>query len=159
MKIIQRGLDKVNRACLVISGVLFGLMAIIVFSQVASRFIFHYPLAWSEELARYLVIYTVFLCGAIALKDGELIAVEIFNEIVTKKINQILKIIINLIVLIFSCFIIYQSYILLGKVSNQMAPAMQIPMSVPYASIFVGFVLMAVNAISNIFREIAGGES
>ena len=39
---------------------------VVVFAQVVTRYVFHSPLAWSEELARYMFIWLVWIGAAYA---------------------------------------------------------------------------------------------
>jgi TRAP-type C4-dicarboxylate transport system permease small subunit len=52
-------------------------MLFIIFIQVICRYIFHHSLVFSEELARYLFVYTVFLGSAVLMRENGHIVVEV----------------------------------------------------------------------------------
>ena len=43
-----------------ILGTLLGVLALLMFSQVISRYIFNYSITWSEEFPRILLVWIVF---------------------------------------------------------------------------------------------------
>ena len=56
------GLESVEKVFLVVTA---AIMVIVIAYQVVLRYVFHASNAWSEELARYLFIYDVFIgCAA-----------------------------------------------------------------------------------------------
>lgn len=59
--------------------ILLGLVITLVL-QVASRFVFKFPLAWTEELARIGLLWLVFIGAAVAARRAEHFAVELFME-------------------------------------------------------------------------------
>lgn len=52
----------------IIAAVLLMLMFLVVFAQIISRYIFNHAFSWSDELAKYLLIYTSML-GAVLAED------------------------------------------------------------------------------------------
>src|SRR5690625_244243 len=74
-------MDKVNRIVSMLLSLIFGVMVLVIFFQVLIRFVFPYlgiqlNFPWTEELARYLMIWSVFLGGALATRRGQLLAVD-----------------------------------------------------------------------------------
>ena len=55
-------------------------MAVVVFLQVIFRYVLNLPLFWTEELARYCLVWASLLGSAVAVKRGQHIAVTIFME-------------------------------------------------------------------------------
>ena len=64
-----------NPVVIVLSG-----MAVVVFLQVIFRYVLNLPLFWTEELARYCLVWSSLLGSAVAVKRGQHIAVDIFME-------------------------------------------------------------------------------
>src|SRR5690625_7419486 len=74
-------MDKVNRIVSMLLSLIFGVMVLVIFFQVLIRFVFPYlgiqlNFPWTEELARCLMIWSVFLGGALATRRGQLLAVD-----------------------------------------------------------------------------------
>ena len=131
-------MEKVNKLLYWIVGILIGAIFVILIGQVFFRYVINASLSWTEEAARFLTIWTVFLGVAIALRTKSLIAVEVVVQFVPQKIEKLFKV----IVLLFSMFLVGY-LILLGielcvDAANQDSTALGIPMWIPYASIPVG---------------------
>ena len=60
--------------------VVFGAMVVIIFLQVVFRYALVLPLAWSEELARYLFVWMTFLGASIAFYNSSHIRVSFFVD-------------------------------------------------------------------------------
>ena len=62
------------------------------------------------------------------------------------------------IFLIINIVVTIQGIDLLGRVHAQLTPALRIPVSLPYASVPVSFLLMTIYSISDIFHQFAKKE-
>lgn len=124
-------------------------MLALVFYQVLARFIFGSQLRWSEELARYFMLYISFLGIGAGIKYHKHVGVDLLGAILKGQSNKVLKIVIALITLIIMIFFTYISGAVTLKImkSGQVSPAAHIPMWIPYATIPVGF-------FGGIFREL-----
>lgn len=137
---------------LVILALLFGVMAVIIIFQVFSRFFLGLPLAWSEELARLIMAYSVFLGAALALRQSRLIAVEFLAEKLSVSKRKILTLVIQIIAIFFFIILFVQGIEMLGQVHTQLSSALRLPMSVFYASIPIGSVLLTMSSIAVILE-------
>jgi TRAP-type C4-dicarboxylate transport system permease small subunit len=129
-------------------------IVVVGFSQVLFRFAFHISLAWSEELVRYVFIWSVFLTAALAFNLNTHIVIDfliVWYPPGLKRLAALMSwvcVIIGIIVL----FILGLQLIGAPSVRFQKSPAMEIPMTIPYAAIPVGCVLMMVNALRATWR-------
>lgn len=144
---ILKVIDFINKWVLFILAILFGVMAAIIIFQVFSRFFLGLPLAWSEEIARLIMAYTVFLGAGIALGKGRLIAVEFLLEKLSDSKRNVLIIIIQIIAIFFFILLFIQGMKMIDQVHSQLSSAMRIPMSLFYASIPIGSILLMINSI------------
>jgi len=158
MAALLRIIDILNKWLTILLGVVLGVMSIVIIIQVLSRYIFGFPLPWSEELARYLMAYSIFVGAALALRHQQLIAVEFISERLSFGPRRILKIVINLIGIVLFAILFMQGLQMMEKVSAQLSAAMQIPMSIPYASIPIGAILLTINAIAVIIELVLSKE-
>ena len=60
---------------------LFWVLAFIVFLQFFTRYVLNNSLAWTEEIARYLLMVTVFVGGAMVVRRNTNIAVELVQNV------------------------------------------------------------------------------
>lgn len=148
MQLIVKWVDRLNQVVSVVVSVMLGVMAILIVAQVFCRFVINYPLHWTEELSRFLMIYVVFLGSALALRHNKLIAIEALAESVKPHIRKWLKIGVLLVSIVFFVILLKQGIDIQSVVSRQTAAGLGIPMSIPYAAIPIGALLMLINAIT-----------
>lgn len=138
MKKISRILDVYEK---VFGTIALLTMLALVFYQVLARFILGSQLRWSEELARYFMLYISFLGIGAGIKYHKHVGVDILGAILKGRSNKVLKIVIALLTLLIMAFFIYISSVVTLKImrSGQVSPAAHIPMWIPYATIPIGF--------------------
>ena len=119
-------------------------MTLTVFSQVIARYIFEAPLSWSEELARFILIWLSMLSAAYAFKTKSHFALTILVNKLPEKHQKITSFCVNMLVAIFFLIICYYSVIFVHSVNGHVAPALQISMQIPYSSKIVASGLIAI---------------
>ena len=119
-------------------------MTLTVFSQVIARYIFEAPLSWSEELARFILIWLSMLSAAYAFKTKSHFALTILVTKLPEKQQKVTSFCIHVTVAIFFIIICYYSVIFVHSVNGHVAPALQISMQIPYSSIVVASGLISI---------------
>lgn len=137
---------------------IMAIMTIVIFSQVVARYIIGSSLAWSEELSRFLMIYMILIGAALALRDKQLIAVEILPEILKGTLKRWLTIIVQLISIIFYVVLMIYGFKVAQSFGNQIAPGTGISMFFIYLSLPIGGVLLLMNSLTCILEEFIGKE-
>lgn len=148
MQTILKVIDAMNKYIMIILAVMLAAMSIVIIFQVFSRFVLGFPLPWSEEVARYLMVYATFMGAALALRQGRLIAVEVVAENLSANNRRKFKSFALIISICFFILLFLKGIEVLDQVGAQKSPALQIPMSIPYASISIGSILLLINAIA-----------
>ncbi len=115
-----------------------GLMLSIIFLQVVLRYAFHFTFSFSEELARYLFVWTVFLCIPVVAKEGGHMAVGAITERVQGFWLKVCRIAGGLLTLLFSGIFLWQGLRMVRLTQYQTSPALGIKMSYVYLSIPIG---------------------
>ncbi len=135
--------------------VLLIMITMIMGIQVCARYVFNYSLAWSEEITRYLYIWSGFISVSYCTKKCISIKVEQFVSVFPGKIKIILKIINHSIEFIFFFYLIpfAYKYLIYAIESNQISPACGIPMYFVQLSPLVGFVLVEFRIIQCWYNE------
>jgi TRAP-type C4-dicarboxylate transport system permease small subunit len=121
---------------------IIGTMTGVVLLGVLFRYVLKAPLPWSEELARYLMVWGASLGASVAFREGSHIAATMLvdrlhglYEVIILKVTQI-------IVFFFMAIVMVEGFILAVKVSTQESPAMEISMTWPYLSIPIGCLII-----------------
>ena len=149
MKVIH-WLDKYFEEGL--SAILLAAMSIVILLQIILKW-FHMPLSWSEELARYMFIWLIYIASSYAVKKRSHIKVEILSLLMKEKGNFILDIIADVAFLVFATVIAYFGWIATYKiafVNVQQSPSMHINMGWAYMSFALGCTLMAIRIIQDL---------
>jgi len=141
-------IDQLNRLLKLIMIIMFGVMLTALFLQIVSRFIFNFPLSWSEELARYLTVWMVFLGAGIAVRNNKLIKLDALVSRMSHRQQLIFLYTAAAVSLVFYIVVIAKSFDLIKVVQIQKSPAMSLPMSVPYLAIPVGSFFMLLNTFA-----------
>lgn len=149
MKMIRWLDDNIEESILVILSIL---TVIIVFLQIVMRTVFSSSLVWSEELARYMFIWLIYIGVAYGVKKNRHISVEVLTYILGRKGNWILSIIANILFLVFAVLICYLSFNVTMSV-NRASPAMGIPMGLVYAAPCVGMFLTSIRLVQKLIED------
>jgi len=131
-------------------------MSVVIFWQVVCRYVLKSSLPWSEELSRYLLVWTTFIGGAYGVRLGAHIGVEAFVLILPKKVQKVLNIVVMIISAAICCLICYFGFQIVGTQldKGQLSPAMRIPIGYMYAAIPVGMILFIIRYVQNIYEAI-----
>lgn len=137
---------------------LFGTMSLIIFLQVIFRYIFKSPLAWSEELARYIFVWITFIGGAAAAIKGKHIGMEMFQDKLPNKLKKYAKLTASLITSVFFGITFFYTFTIIGKMMNQTSPAMGLPIGYPYLGIVIGSFIMCIWYVFSALLYLKGRE-
>ncbi|WP_071705938.1 TRAP transporter small permease [Murdochiella vaginalis] len=158
MKRIFKWIDEYLEVALGIA--ILSVMTIVIFIQVLARYVFQNSLSWSEELARYLFIWAIYLGISYGCKMSTHIKLDIMTKILPKKYHKIFDIIGNIVFAIFAIYIAFTGWELVTKqgLLNRTSPALGLPMQVVYAAPVVGMALSAIRIIQNLFNCFKDGK-
>ncbi len=119
-------------------------MVLVMFLQVVLRYVFSTGFAWSEELSRFLMIYMIFIGGAVLSSHDGHISVTILDELLKGVSYKVIKVIQYLISLAYCGFMAKIGLSTLPIVARQKTPNMQITMDWIYMIIPVSMILMVI---------------
>ena len=146
MKLVY-GVDKIiNQILKAVVVLMLGVMSIVVFAQVVFRIV-HLSIPWSEELSKYLLIWSTFLGSALCIRRKSLVGLEFFLNSMTKRNQKILQTVLNLIVCAMLLFLIRVGFWAVRQVWFQITPVLKQSMGLMYAAIPVGSVFTLINEI------------
>jgi TRAP-type C4-dicarboxylate transport system permease small subunit len=156
---LQRISDIINRITEAILVIVLSGMAVVVLLQVIFRYVINLPLFWTEELARYCLVWSSLLGSAVAVKRGQHIAVDIFMEHMPPMLRRWLTITAFISVAAILTIILWGGIQLVAITRAQISPALRVSMSVPYLAVPVGAALMLLHTIASIFETLTAKES
>ena len=139
--------------------ILVALVAV-TFSQVVFRYVLEASLSWSEELARFLLMWLAALSAAYAMKTGAHFALRFLVDRTPPRVQRWIGSAVALSSAAFLAVFAYQSLRFTIEVHDMLAPATRMSMAIPYSSAFVGSTLTLYYVLVNWRRELRaqGGE-
>ncbi len=135
---INRIVDKIEKGLEWITSAILVALLLIVWAQVASRYIFNNSLAWTEEAARYLMIWGVMLGVNLAFLNGYLISINFFTAKLSPAIRSVLRVVRLILSLFFTGILTYFGYHLCVLGANMESPAIGIQYTWVYLSVPLG---------------------
>jgi C4-dicarboxylate transporter DctQ subunit len=136
--------------------ILFLVMVICIFLGVINRAVIRASIPWTEEVARYAMIWMTFLSIGIGLKRGAHIGVEILVSKLTPSRRNLVNIFAISLLILFSLVIIITSFniIKIQINSEQTSAALGLPMFVPYLAIPVGMFIALIEELKMLVKEV-----
>ncbi len=140
--------------------IFLALMSVIIVLQVFFRYVLNNSLSWSEELARYLFIWMIYIGISYGVKLDKHICVDAVYTFMPKRIKRGYAIVAYVLFLIFAIAIVYYGILVVGMqiTSGQMSPAMGMPMQYVYAAPVVGMVLTVIRLVQKIIAAVKAPE-
>jgi len=138
-----------------------GVMTLVTLIEVVRRYLFGLSFTWSEELVRYLLIWSTFIGGSLAYKKKAVVYFDLFINKLSFKKRKLADIGINGFIIFISVVIFILGLRTLGTktVQLQISPGLKISMEYIYMSIPIGMVFLFVFAIDRIMEIIRSEES
>jgi TRAP-type C4-dicarboxylate transport system permease small subunit len=141
-----------------IAFILFWSLAFIVFLQFFTRYVLNDSLAWTEEIARYGLMWVVFIGGAMVTRRNTHIAVELLSNIMKPGIlRAVLLAFVDGIKLGFFGLLAYFSVTIIERMHMQRMTVFDLPMSAVYGGVAFGCFLMFARQILAFARNARAG--
>ena len=149
---MQRASDIVHQVTKTALIIILSVMALVVFLQVIFRYALNLPLFWTEEFARYCLVWSSLLGAAVAMKRGQHLAVTICMERFPPGLRRVLSVVARLSVIIILTVIVLGGIQLVFVTRAQISPALRVSMAIPYLAVPVGAAIMLFHAIVFLFQ-------
>ncbi len=136
--------------------VLMSIMTLVIFAQVVFRYALNNSLSWSEELARFIFIWLIYLGVSYGCKQMKHLKIDAALYIFPKKLRPWIMIIGDICVLCFAAYIAYTGFQLtLVQIQfTKYSSAMHCPMWVVNAAPCVGFALACIRQVQTILYRL-----
>ncbi len=134
-----------------VCAVLFFITCAIIFIQVVFRAL-GLPVAWTEESARYLCVWVIYLAASKGVRNGSHMSVDLLPLVLKGRARVVLYIVANLISLTFFGLLCwFGTQVLAGMgVRPQYSAANNINMQFAYAAPYVGAAMMIIRALQRL---------
>ena len=148
---IKFWMDKIlSIAC----AVLLTFMTVLVLIQVFSRYILNSPVAFTEELVRYSLIWTGFIGAAYAFSTREHMSLTLIRD---KIHRQGVLVVIDGLILLMAIFVFtIGGFKLAVSASREFSALLGIPRSLVYSIAPISGVFIVLAQIINIYEDVTG---
>jgi len=152
MKIVRWLDEHIEEVLLTL--LLIGISTIVI-AQVAARYVFNSSLSWSDELARYFLIWSTFLSVSYCVKKRISIKIDQFQNSLSKPLIPWVKMLRHTIVLAFCLIMLPFSweYVMQSVHNGSTSSALQVPMYYIQSAPLVGFGLLTIRVMQAWYRE------
>ena len=155
LKAYSKFLDAVEKVIRILMFVTVAVMVVAMVYQVILRYIFSASNSWSEELCRYLFIYSVMFGAAIAVRRNSHLQIDVLTGMMNEKTKKIITIVATCAGIVFLGYLfVYSIDLCKTGVKTMSAGLPGVNMAMAYASMPIGIVLMVLCSIEVIIKNI-----
>lgn len=142
----------------VISGICMAVMVVVIGMQVFNRYVLGASLVWSEELGRFLFIWSVWVGCSFAMREDRHLRVTALSEFAGRRMRLALDAFAQITTLIFCGFAIVWGIGMIRFLmrTGQQAPALEIPIYWLYLALPFGMTLMAIRCLQKLYALFTG---
>ena len=126
---------------------IFWVLAIVIFYQFFTRYALNDSASWTEEIARYLLIATVFVGAAINVRKNNHIQVDFFYRFMPRALSRAMSTFVDILRILFLGYCVWLTYLLIGKIGSSRMAIIDWPIGIVYGFVMAGFALMTWRAI------------
>ena len=130
-----------------IAFVLFWVLAATIFYQFFTRYVLNDSAAWTEEIARYLLITMVFVGVSAMVRMERHIHVDILYRYLPHSAGRVLSTAVDAVRIVFFAYATVLTAQMMTKMSNYKMTIVDLPMNIVYGVCLFGFACSALRAV------------
>jgi TRAP-type C4-dicarboxylate transport system permease small subunit len=127
--------------------VIFWALGAVVFYQFFTRYALNNSASWTEEIARYLLIGTVFVGAAIGVAKNNHIQVDLLYRWLPKSVARALALAVDVLRIAFFGAMVVITAQMMQKMGNYQMTIIDLPMNIVYGVCLFGLVMMALRSV------------
>lgn len=129
-------------------------MTVVILIQVFFRYVIYLPVPWTEELARYLMVWMGMLGSAAALRQGRHLGVRVLVERLPQGVyDRLVAPLVQVIMAGFLGILLWHGVVFLRLNADQNSPAMELSMLWPYLALPVGAGMMILDLVADMLED------
>jgi TRAP-type C4-dicarboxylate transport system permease small subunit len=125
----------------------FWVLAVTIFYQFFTRYALNDSAAWTEEIARYLLICTVFIGIAASVRTNRHIHVDLFYRFLPAIVCRVLSTVVDVVRVVFFVYVVVLTWQMMQKMGSYKMTIVDLPMNLVYGVCMVGFAFCALRAV------------
>lgn len=153
MKLVFGAIAAMNTVLRHVVGAMLGVMVVTVGVQIFVRFVLPklglvVATPWTEELARYLMVWCIFLGAALATRSGAMIAMDSVANALPPALGDAIRSLSLVITLAFFGLLVWLGVLWTQFGMVETSTVMAVPMAVVYAAMPVGSAIAIMNILA-----------
>jgi len=149
---------ELNRLAEWAMAALLAALTLLVGAQIAGRFLFAYSIFWSDELARFLLVWAAFLGMSVGVRRGAHPAVDSLVRGLRPRGARVAFGAAVACSLLFFLVMVGYGAVLVQRTWLQRSPSLGLRMGLPYLAVPVAGILMGLHTIAIALRGAAAGK-
>ena len=125
----------------------FWLLGITVFTQFFTRYVLNNSAAWTEEIARYLLIAVVFVGATVGVTKNNHIQVDFFYRFMPKALARGMAVLVDAIRIAFFAAAVWLTWLMMQKMGDYQMTIIDLPMNLVYGVCLFGFAAMLLRSV------------
>jgi len=132
---------------------IFWLLGAVVFYQFFTRYALNDSASWTEEIARYLLVATVFVGAAIGVAKNNHIQVDFLYRYLPRGAGRVLATVVDVLRVGFFGWMVVLMAQLMDKVGKQPMAVIDLPMNLVYGPCLFGLAAMTLRSVWVLVRH------
>ena len=145
--ILYQASNKLEKISLFLAGIFFVTTVSVVIFAVISRYFFGTSYIWTDELARFSLIYLVMIVANAALKSEDHMKIEFAQKRFSDQINNIFRWIRIIISVVVYILMTYKGLLYAWDAWDKTTIGLGIPRAIPLLAIPIGMLLLLMQYI------------
>ncbi len=125
----------------------FWMLGATVFYQFITRYVMNNSASWTEEIARYMLIATVFTGATIGVAKNNHIQVDFFYRFMPEWMGRAMGTVVDVMRIAFFATATVLTGQMMEKLGSYKMTIIDLPMNIVYGVVMVGFAAMTLRAI------------
>jgi TRAP-type C4-dicarboxylate transport system permease small subunit len=144
IKKISEGIFKIEKCFL---GIMLVVIVVLLLTNVILRYAANAPLAWADEIARFLFTWVSFIGASACLKKKGHVAIDNFVVLLPQKKRALVNIITTFCIIGVMIMTIYYCYLMMSMLSGATLSSVSIPQNALYICLPLASVFMIVHLL------------
>ena len=137
----------------ILAGTFMVLMSVATVAGVIARYCFNSPLPWTEEFARYIFIWLIFLGAVVCTKQKAHIVVDSLVVLMPPRLRSAVSLAVDTLVMVLLLLLIYYGWLVTAS-ATQPTSTLQVPQSAVYAALPVSAGLIFLHTLKTVWRKL-----
>jgi TRAP-type C4-dicarboxylate transport system permease small subunit len=132
-------------------------MTFVVALQVFFRYVLNQSLFWSEELARFLLVWLSFLGASVAYRRKAHPGIDVLSSRMPDRVSRIFTIVVHVVSIAFFSVMIFYGYRFAYFVRLQISPALYVPKWVIFSIVPLSGLILMIHGVTFLLQELERG--